>query len=646
MSQLKRLFEPFRIGRIELKNRIELTPLGMGYCANLRVTDRMKTFYNELAKGGPGLVGISCTPTRLEEDAPFPGIYSDEFITELRELVEVCRAHGAKVYCQLVTCYGWASGSGPVEWISPSGITVYGRTRPAFYNGLIPAGPQPRALTIADIQQMVDATGDAARRSRQAGFDAVEVIASNGYILSQFLSPLTNQRTDEYGGSLENRMRIHLDIVDSIKKKAGGDYPIRFLLSPQHAEGGYTMDELKAFASALEGAGVQGFGTRPGWHDDRVEMLQMAVPQGAWVFIAEELKKVVNVPVSAGGRISDPLVAEQVLAEGRADLVYMARALFADPELLNKAREGRFDEIRPCIGCMDCFDQSAAGLEVTCSVNARAGREGEYIIEPATKTKKVFIIGGGPAGMEAARIAAQRGHHVTLSEKKDRLGGQLLLAAVPPHKDAINGLTRYLTNQVVNSQVEVKLGHEVSLESIEEKKPDVVIMATGAIPIVPDIPGAKGSNVVTAFDVLAGYKEVGEKVVIVGGGMVGCETAEFLAERGKNVTIVEMLKRVGNDIGPATRRGTLVRLEKSKVRIETNVKAEEITDKGLRGIRDGSSEFFESDSIVLAMGTRPDKRLAKELEGKVTELHLIGDCVEPHRIMEAIKDGFHIAREI
>ena len=646
MSQLKRLFEPFRIGRIELKNRIELTPLGMGYCTNLRVTDRMKNFYNELAKGGPGLIGISCTPSHLEEGAPFPGIYSDEFIPELRDLVKVCCAHGAKVYCQLVTCYGWAFGSGPVEWISPSGTTVHGRTRPAFYAGLTPAGPQPRALTIAEIQRMVDAMGDAARRSRQAGFDAVEIVASSGYILSQFLSPLTNKRTDEYGGSLENRMRISLDIVDSIKKKAGGDYPIRFLLSPQHTEGGYTMDELKVFASALERAGVQGFGTRPGWHDDRVEMLQMAVPQGAWVFIAEELKKLVNVPVSAGGKISDPFVAEQVIAEGRADLVYMARALFADHELLNKAREGRFDEIRPCISCMRCFDQSAAGMEVACSVNARAGREGEYIIEPATKTKKVFIIGGGPAGMEAARIAAQRGHHVTLCEKSDRLGGQLLMAGVPPNKDAINKLTRYLTNQMVNSQVEVKLGHEVSLKSIEEKKPDVVIMATGAVPIIPEIPGVEGSNVVAAFDVLAGYKEVGEKVVIVGGGMVGCETAELLAERGKKVTIVEMLKRVGNDIGPATRRGTLMRLEKNRVRIETNVKVEAITDKGVRGIRDGSSEFFEGDSIVLAIGTRPDKELAKELEGKVTELHLIGDCVEPHQIMEAIKDGFHIAREI
>lgn len=644
MSRVNKLFEPFKIGEIELKNRIKLTPLGMGYCTNMRVTDRMKNFYNERAKGGVGLIGISCTPVRLEEDAALPGAYNDKFIPDLKELAELCHDQGAKVYCQLVAPYGWAFGSGPVEWISPSGITLHGRTRPSFRVGLTPAGPQPRALTVTEIHQMVDSIGEASQRARQAGFDAVEIIASSGYTLSQFLSPLTNQRTDEYGGSLENRMRIFLDIVDSVQKHAGSDYPIMFLLSPQHTEGGYTMEELKAFASALERAGVQSFCTRPGWHDDMVEMLQMTVPQGAWVFIAEELKKVVDVPVSAGARITDPFVAEQVIAEGRADLVYMGRALIADPEWPNKAREGRFDEIRPCIGCMRCYDQ--VGTAVACTVNARVGREGEYIIEPALKPKRVFIIGGGPAGMEAASVAAQRGHQVTLCDKKDRLGGQLLMAAVPPHKEELNKLTEYLGSQVMKNRVDLKLGCDVDVESIEESQPDVVIVATGAVPVTPDIPGVERSSVVTAFDVLAGYKDVGEKVVVLGGGMVGCETAELLAEKGRDVTIVAMRKRIGDDIGPATRRGTLMRLARNGVRIETEVRVEEITDKGVRGTRNGAPEIFEGDSIVLAKGASSDKELAMELEGRVTEMHLIGDCVEPQRIMEAIRDGFHVAQGI
>ena len=644
MNQFKHLFAPIRMGRMELKNRLKLTPMGMGYCPGMRVSQQQKSFYHERARGGVGLIGLCCTPSRLEEDASLPGIYSDEFIPELRELVVVCSAYGAKVYCQLVAPYGWAFGSGPVEWVSPSGITVDGKTRPSFQVGLTPAGPQPRALTVDEIHEMVAAMGNAALRARQAGFDAVEIIASSGYTLSQFLSPLTNKRTDEYGGSLENRVRIFVEMVESIKRSAGEDYTITTLVSPQHAEGGYSMDELKAFAAALEKAGVDGFCTRPGWHDDRLEMLQMTVPQGSWVHIAEELKKAVSVPVSAGARITDPLLAERVLAEGRADLVYMGRALIADPELPNKAREGRLDEIRPCIGCMRCYDQVPD--PVRCSVNPRVGLEATGLVEPATQARKVLVVGGGPAGMEAAAVAAERGHRVTLVEKGSRLGGQLLLATEPPHKEDLSRLTKYLSKRLDRLGVDVVLGRKADVGSVQEIQADAVVLATGAVPLVPGIPGVDRDNVVTAFEVLSGEKEVGTRVVVVGGGMVGCETSEFLVEKGKRVTILEMLKRIGNDIGPATRRGTLMRLKNGDVRMETGVRVEEIVEGGVRGNRDGQSEFFEADSVVLAMGTVPEARLAAELEGRVAELRRAGDCVEPKRIMEAIESGFEVGRTI
>jgi NADPH-dependent 2,4-dienoyl-CoA reductase/sulfur reductase-like enzyme len=324
----------------------------------------------------------------------------------------------------------------------------------------------------------------------------------------------------------------------------------------------------------------------------------------------------------------------------------MARALIADPELPNKANEGRLEDIRRCIACCHCLDQIMEDKPLACAVNARCGREAEYTIGTAARARKVFVIGGGPAGMEAARVAALRGHRVTLWEKGNQLGGQLRLAAVPPGKDEINSLTAYLSGQVSKLGVKVNLGQEATAQAIERGKPDAVIVASGATPIIPDIPGVRGANVVTALEVLGGTRQVGERVVVIGGGMVGCETAELLAQQGKKVTVLEMLGRIGSDIGRTTRWVVLQRLGKAGVRTETKAKVEEITDKGVRAKRDGSSEFFEADSVVLAVGFQASQALAKGLEGKVAELHMIGDCTEPRRIAQAIESGLRVAREL
>jgi len=649
MRQLTRLFEPIKIDSMELKNRIKMPALSLRYARDMKVTDRLKNFYAERAKGGAALIGIACSPTRLEISEAgdeLVAIYDDRFIPGLRELADICHRYGAKIYAQAGVGYSWTFGDGPVELVSPSGVTTSGRPRPPFRIGTPKNAAPTRAVTVDEIHQVVDAFGEAARRAREADFDAFECGVAGGYFISQFFSPRTNKRTDEYGESLENRARIFIDIVNSIKKRAGEDYPILFRLSASDfLDGGYTIEDTKVLAQLAEKAGVNAFDGMYGWHESPVPAVQNSVAQGHWVYVAEELKKAVSVPVGAGTRISDPLFAEQIIAEGRADFVYMARPLIADPELPNLAFEGRLDDIRPCIACSHCLDSMMDG-PVACTVNPRAGREGEYTVEPTEKAKKVAVIGGGPGGMQAAIIASRRGHEVTLYEKGDRLGGQMLIASLTPYKDYVAKFSQYLTRQVKESQVKVRLGQAISFESISESKLDIVIVTTGACPIIPDIAGVDGENVVLAVDVLTGCKEVSQTVVIVGGGLVGCETAEFLAQRGKQVTILEMLDRIGNDIGPSTRWVILGRLRKTGVRIEVNVTVTGITDKGVKGLKAGSSEFFKGDSVIIAVGAKANKALVEALEGKMPMLYSAGDCVEPRGIVNAIREGFKIASEI
>jgi 2,4-dienoyl-CoA reductase (NADPH2) len=643
MAQLKNLFEPIKVGEIELKNRIVMLAMATGYGeADITVGDRFIDYFAARAEGGAGLILVPFTP--IEIGSPLlPGLYHDRFLPGARRQVDAAHAYGAKAGVQLLAMYHWVTREGaPAELIAPSPVI----------NRIV--GLTPRALTIEEIHRLVREYGEAGRRAREAGFDAIELPMGIGYLLNRFLSPCTNKRSDEYGGSLENRMRFPLEVIESIKEKAGRDYTIMCRISAEEfMDGGHTIEDSRKVATILEAAGVNAIDVEAGWHECSMPLVQMSVPRGAFVYLAEEIKKVVNIPVVAAYRINDPILAEQILAEGKADLIGMGRALLADPELPKKAREGRFDEIRPCIACGRCLDELMPLYRdwgklafVSCTVNPRVGREAEYTIVPAEKLKKVFVVGAGPGGMEAARVAALRGHHVTLYEKGDKLGGQLLLACLAPGKGEIDYLIRNLAAQVEKAGVEVRLNTEVTSETIKEGKPDAVVLATGATPIIPDIPGTQGDNVVTALDILSGRKDVGGEVIILGGGMVGCETAEFLAQRGKKVTIIEMLARIGSDIGTTHRWVMIANLKKAGIRMETKAKAVEITNKGVRVSRDGVSEFFSGDTVVLAVGLRANKELAEELRGKAAALYLVGDCVEPRRIGEAIEEGFCIGREI
>ena len=639
MAELKNLFQPIKVGEMELKNRIVFLAVHTSHGADEMVTERLKKFHIERARGGVGLLTTGILmPSTLGRPLPgITGIYHDRFIPGLRQLVDVVHAEGTKIAAQLGLQYYWAREAGaPTEEVAPSEVST--RRNSA-----------PRALSAAEIHQIIEEFSDGVRRARDAGFDAVEFHCGIGYLINRFLSPCSNKRTDHYGGTLENRMRFLLEIIESSKRKAGSDYPLICRISGEEfMEGGHTLEDSKKLAPTLERAGVHCLSIQAGWHECPRPLIHMSVPRGAFVYIAEEIRKVVSIPVVAAYRINDPVLADRIIAEGRADLIGMARPLIADPELPNKAKEGRFDDIRPCIACSHCLDMVMGGMPMACAVNPLVGGEAEYAIEPAKRSKKVFIIGGGPAGMEAAMVAAERGHQVTLFEKGDRLGGNLLLAAVPSYKGEIANLTRYLETQVKKSGAQIRLGAEITAKTVEEAKPEVVIVATGTSARLPDLPGVKGDNVALALDVLGGRKDVGERVIIVGGEMVGCEVADFLAEKGKKVTLLARRERVGDDIGRSSRWVILKRLMDAGVRMETKVDVVEITASGVKGTRKngGESEFFEGDSVVLAVGLSPNRELAEKLQGKVAALYSIGDCVEAQKIAQAIEGGFRVAKEI
>jgi len=386
-------------------------------------------------------------------------------------------------------------------------------------------GETPRELTIEEIKDLEEKYGEAALRAKKAGFDMVEILASTGYLVSEFLSPVTNKRTDMYGGPLENRMRFLLEIVETVRKKVGSDFPISCRVSiDELMEGGNTVKEGKKIVQALENAGVNVINSYAGWHESPRPLITMHVSRGEFVYLAEEVKKVVKIPVIAAIRINNPFLAEEIIASGKADFVCMGRPLIADPELPKKALEGKVEDIRPCIACnQGCLDRVFTGLSVECCVNAAAGREAEAKIEPTSKPKKV---------------------------------------------------------------------------------------------------------------------------VVVGGGGVGCGVAEFLAQKGKNVTIVEMLEKLARDVGITTRWIVLLRLRQKNVKIVTKAKLKKIVENGVIVAKNGEEEFFEADSVVIAVGFKPNNQLAQQLEGKIPELYTVGDCVEPRKALEAIHEGFGVALKI
>ncbi|MFH1087294.1 MAG: FAD-dependent oxidoreductase [Chloroflexota bacterium] len=684
MSGADRLFKPITVGNVELKNRLVMLAMTVGLAENHNVTDHFVNYHAERARGGVGLLIIGgLVPTEFAGTKPAyggtaisPSICDDKFIPPLRKLTTAIHDGGAKVAAQLLLHYEWRKDrNAPVESVGPSD----GPGGPGL--------PSLRALTVDEIHRIIEEFGEAARRAREAGFDMVELQAGIGYFLNRFLSSYSNRRTDEYGGSIENRARLLVEITDRARRKAGSDYTIICRVSAEEfMEGGNTVEDTKKIAPLLEKAGIAAIDVEAGWHESRRPLVQQWVPPAAFVHFAEQVKSVVNIPVIAGMRISDPLLADRILAEGKADMIGMGRALIADPELPNKARGGRFDEIRRCISCCRCLDNTIVGKPVTCTVYARVGREMDYPIEgPAAQPKKVLVIGSGPAGMEAARVAASRGHKVTLCEKSGRLGGLMLLGAVLNKE--LEPFVKYLSTQVKRLPVELKMRTEITPASLDVIKPDVVVLAAGGIPIVPEVPGVTKDIVLSNHDMMgimngippksSGIKlklfwrlasafaryvyrpsvmrrflksgfPIGKRVIIIGGQFAGLEVALALAEGGKEVTVIEESERIGSDIGVTTRWVERAMLKEAGARIETRARVTEITDRGVKLARDGQTMILEADTVVTAVGrgVTANAELAREMKARVPVLYSIGDCAEPGRIKEAIASGFEIGHRI
>lgn len=640
-----KLFEPGQIGGMRLKNRIIMPAMATNFAsATGEVTQQMIDYYTARAKGGVGLVIVENTTveypqgrngaTQLRGD-------QDRFIPGLNRLAGAVHDNGAKVALQ-INHAGGITDERKTEGIKPVAPSPVASGR---------LGIVPRELISGEIEEIIDKYADAALRAKRAGFDAIEVHGAHGYLIAQFLSPYTNKRTDDYGGDLGHRAKFALEVIERVRDKVGSDFPIIFRLSgDEFIEEGRTLEESKALVPLLERAGIDALHVTAAAAKNPSKQLEpMSYPQGWRAYLAEEIKKEVSIPVITVGVIREPEIAERILEEGKADFIAVGRGLIADPEWANKAAQGREKEIRKCISCNICaksrvFDD----VPIRCSVNPFVGREGELAkIKPAALPKKVAVVGGGPAGMEAARMAAFRGHEVVLYEKEQELGGQLILASRPPHKDKIKWLIEYLIDGLAE-KVEVKLGAEVKAELIDRINPDAVILATGAEPFTPSLPGIHGKNVVTAHDVLRGHPVIkGAEVTVAGGGMVGCETAEFLAESDNSVTIIEMLDEIAIDCEPITREELIASLKEYGVEMITQTRLLKVLDHGVvvdQGGRKG--RIINGDWVVLALGTQPQSSLVKELKGRAYEVYTVGDCREPRGMQVAIYEGSLIASQI
>jgi 2,4-dienoyl-CoA reductase (NADPH2) len=636
----RKLFEPAMIGTMEVKNRTKFAATGTGFCSEDRkVTDREIAWLVERAKGGVGLVTASGTaphPTGVWSRVQLPN-WDDSHIPELRKLADAIKEHGAKACLQIVHTGRYASiKEGPVgPSDTPSTLRRFQKVR---------------ALNLEEIETLVEAHGEAVRRAKEAGFDAVEIGAMAGYLIASFLSPWTNKRTDGYGGELGNRARFLVECIKSARKKAGAGYPLLVrMCGDERIEGGNTPEDMRSIAKLLEEAGVDAISLTVGWHESRAPGLTMEIPPGHWLYLAEGMKKVLDIPVCMAFRLNSAEIAEQAIEDGILDFWEMSRPLIADPELPSKLAQGREEDIAPCIACMQgCYNRVFHDQPVRCLINARAGKEWDksYEIRPSPVRKKVLVVGGGPGGLEAARVAALRGHDVTLCEKGSSLGGQMKLASTTPYRGEMGNAIKYLSTQVRKQGVKLVFQQEVTPALVREMKPQVVIVATGSIPVIPEIPGAQHGQVVTAHEVLNGEVEVGPRVVVFGGRQIGVQTAEFLANQGKEVTIIEESSKIGRDITIFDVWGFRMRLSKLGVRVLTNSTPKEITLDGITVVSEKEEKTVPADTVVVAWKARANKELWENLKGDIAALFAVGDCVAPRKAINAIHEGFRVGVQI
>jgi thioredoxin reductase len=503
----------------------------------------------------------------------------------------------------------------------------------------------PRELTAGEIGEIVEAFSAAAGRVKSVGADGVEIHMAHGYLLCSFLSPFSNKRQDRYGGDVAGRTRFAVEVLKAVRNQVGPDYPIICRLSgDEYVEGGLVIEDTRQIAKILEREGADalhisacnaasGYLNHPPYY----------VEEGVFIHLAEAVKSEVDIPVIAVGRIRNPVMADQIIGERKADLISMGRASIADPHLPNKAREGRFDEIIPCISCNKCI-QTLRVDSVRCTVNPETGNEGQFQFSKADQPKQVWVVGAGPGGLKAAEIAALRGHQVKVFEKDTQTGGRMRLGANPPQKAVYNEFLDYLERRARSLGVTCEMGKEFTEDLLDPEKPDVVIVATGALPKLPDWKGVQESNALSVDDILSDGTEIGQKILVVGGGGAGAEIADFLSDMGKEVTLVEMLEIIAADLVTHMQHYLGQRLKEKGVTILTSTRVLEV-GKGYAMVEDASGvgRLNGFDTIVLALGSTPNNSIYRKLEGKVPELYVIGDAIEPREVIDAVYEAEEVA---
>lgn len=643
------LFQPLDIGRLTLKNRFIMAPMSVHMTEDGSVTDKEIAFIERRAAGGAAMIIIGSICVR--PDGNFGGqlFIEDDGRTEgLRRLTDAIHRHDCLAAAQIHHAGRETSmrtsGYRPV---APSPFP------PEAVAGLQAEYDPPHAMSTKEVRDMVECYAQGARRARDAGFDMCELHCAHGYLISEFMSPLTNRRTDEYGGSFLGRMRFVTEIIRRIRELVGKEYPLACrIVGDELREGGIDMALAADIARYLEKLGIAALSVSAGMFPFVRTVSNMYHRHGVNLYLAENIRDAVHVPVFAAGQLDRPDIQLAALEKGKADALCVGRGLIADPDYPRKLREGRIDDIIWCIACnKGCHDRSAEDRSVKCALNVMSGRESEreFTLEPARRPQRVMVIGGGPAGMQAAADAARRGHMVSLWDERRELGGRLRLAAVPPHKERYAEACDYLAREVGKLPIDVHLSHKVTLKEVREQNPDAVILATGSVPVIPPVEGAEQDFVVPADDVLAGTAQAGRRVVVIGGGAVGAETAHLLLEQEqREIYILEMRDGIGIDL-PQDSRICLLRVFENSPDMHclTNSRVTCVGDHCVTLMRDGHEECLERiDTVIMAAGARPDLRLKTGIESLGLKLLVIGDADAPRDYVKAIRQGAEAGRAV
>lgn len=639
----KHMFSPYTIRGKTIKNRFTVPAMVTDFCnEDGTATERYIAYHEAKAKGGWGLIiteDYNVDPLGRGFKA-IAGLWNDDQIASHSELPKRVHKYGAIILAQIYHC-GRQTNSGAIKGLPRSSSAI-----------MCPFGDEiPVPLTTEEVKVMVGKFGDTALRAKKCGFDGVEIHGAHGYLITQFFSPYSNKRLDEYGGNFWNRTRFAREIINDIREKCGTDFIIDMRISAEEfVEGGLNIEDNKAIARMMEEAGLDMLHVSVGnYLSVDLVVASSHTNHGWFTDWAKQIKEVVNIPIITVSRINDPFLADNILASGKADFVAMGRASLTDPAMPIKAHEGRLEDIRGCIGCNDgCIGTLFTDNPIKCVINPFMGHEYEGEIQPAAVKKNLAIIGAGPGGLYAAIAAAEAGHTVTVYEKENHAGGQFYFASIPPCKGEITDFIVWQTTQCKKLGVQIKYNTEATVEMIQAAKPDVVILATGSSPILPPIPGLKdNARMAFAKDILGGKVKPGQNCVIIGGGMVGAETAHFLAQMLKKVTILEMLDAIAADEPLAVNWHLIRSLEERKVKMLTSVNVLNVTDDAvIIKDKEGKETVIPADTIVVATGYKAYNPLEESLTAAGFDVKILGDAKKARKALDATREGYDIGRAL